>query len=154
MFKDHPQRLTPPAAPGSLLKGMQAAAARLRLERAADSDAVYLARVRQMPCLKCGDEPCGEAAHVRAQSAAHGKRGGMGRRPSDRWALPLCAGCHRLDPDAQHKIGEIAFWHLVGINPHFVCERLYAQRHDVVAMRAVVLTAIAERDSAVLSTGQ
>jgi hypothetical protein len=34
----------------------------------------------------------------------------------------------------------------IGMNPLMVCERLYKQRGDLVAMRAVVMTAIAERN--------
>lgn len=49
---------------------------------------------------------------------------------------------HRLARRAQHNI---AFWHELGIDPLPICERLYAQRGDLVAMRAVILVAIAER---------
>ena len=140
-----PQRLTPLAAPGELVKRMTGIHARMKLKEIAERDLVYLANIRTLPCLKCGMEPCGEAAHVRSQSAAHGKKGGMAKKPADRWALPLCAGCHRIDRDALHQIGEGLFWHLVGINPHLVCERLYERRGDLLAMRAVVMLAIAER---------
>jgi hypothetical protein len=85
------------------------------------------------------------AAHVRMQSGSHGKHGGMQLTPDDKWAVPLCAGCHTQDPDSQHRIGEVLFWQRIGLNPLLVAERLYAQRADVVAMRAVVLSAIAER---------
>lgn len=140
-----PQRLTPPAAPGELLKRLTGIHVRMKLKEIAGRDPVYLANIRQLPCLKCGMEPCGEAAHVRSQSAAHGKKGGMAKKPADRWALPLCAGCHRIDRDALHNIGEGLFFHIVGINPLLVCERLHAKRGDPVAMRAVVMTVIAER---------
>jgi hypothetical protein len=90
-------------------------------------------------------EPCGEAAHVRQNSAAFNKRGGMGKRPADKWALPLCPDCHTRDRDSQHKIGELQFWHDAGLSPLLVCERLYAARGDVVRMRAVVVAAIGEK---------
>lgn len=146
-MREHPQRLTPPAAPGALLKRAFGLAQRIKLRDTADRDPVYLGLVRQMPCLKCGMEPpplC-EAAHVRMQSAAHGKRGGIGKKPADRWALPLCAACHRIDKDSQHAVGENLFWHILGINPLLTCARLYAARGDLLRMRAVVLRAIAER---------
>lgn len=57
----------------------------------------------------------------------------------------LCADCHRLARDAQHNRSEQSFWHELGINPLAACVRLYAQRGDMVAMRAVVLVTIAER---------
>lgn len=72
----------------------------------------------------------------------------MQKKPADRWALPLCADDHRLARGAQHKRGEEAFWRELGINPLLVCERLYAQSDDLVAMRAVIFVAIAERSAA------
>lgn len=48
---------------------------------------------------------------------------------------------------AQHSRGERMFWAELGINPLLVAQRLYAQRGDLVAMRAVILVAIAERKS-------
>jgi hypothetical protein len=110
-----------------------------------NADPAYLAMIRELPCLKCGLEPCGEAAHVRITSAAFHKRGGMGRKPADRWTAPLDRGCHQTDRDALHRVGEYLFWATLGINPLLICERLYAHRGDLVAMRAVVLTAIADR---------
>lgn len=141
-----PQRLTHHAPPGSLLKRFDAPAPRPRGNET-ERDPDYLAMVRQCPCLKCGMEPS-EAAHVRYACAAHGKASGLSKKPDDRYAVPLCSGCHRLDRDAQHSRGEKLFWIQLGINPLIVCEALYAQRGDLVAMRAVVMTAIAERDTA------
>lgn len=142
----HPQRLTPPAAPGALLKRMFALAPRVR-EILNERDEGYLKLIRQCPCLKCGMEPPPnvEAAHIRRQSAAHGKRGGISKKPADCWTVPLCASCHRTDRDALHMIGEDLFFHILGIEPLLVCERLWSKRGDFVAMRAVALQAIAER---------
>lgn len=148
MTREFPQRLPTFSPPGALLKRAIAAEPAARNAREGDSEPLYLIELRRLPCLKCGLEPCGEAAHVRAQSGAHGKRSGMGKTPQDRWALPLCGGCHREDKDAQHKIGELAFWHGLGINPHLVCTQLYAAKGDPIRMRAVVFVAIAERESA------
>jgi hypothetical protein len=86
-----------------------------------------------------------EAAHVRFASAAFGKASGLQKKPDDKWALPLCADDHRLNRDAQHHRGELAFWHELGINPLLTCQRLHAQAGDLVAMRAVILTTIAHR---------
>lgn len=141
MTLPRPQRILLPSAPGSLLKRYAAPAPRA-IETGKDSD--YLAMVRQCPCLKCGMEPS-EAAHVRYACAAYGKASGLGKKPEDRWALCLCADCHRLARDAQHNRSEQSFWHELGINPLAACVRLYAQRGDMVAMRAVVLVTIAER---------
>lgn len=145
MSRQLPQRIVHPAPPGALLKRLHGVAERMRLQDFAARDPVHLARVRRLPCLRCGLDPCGEAAHVRLTSAAFNKRGAMAKKPADRFCVPLCAGCHREDGDALHKVGERLFWWSLGINPLLVCERLYAKRGDFVAMVAVVQLAIAER---------
>lgn len=82
---------------------------------------------------------------MRSASAAFGKASGLQKKPEDRWALPLCADDHRLNRNAQHNRGELAFWHELGINPLLTCQKLYAVRGDLVAMRAVIFITIAER---------
>jgi hypothetical protein len=141
--KEMPQQMDRRAPIGSLFKRPMERARRSR--KAREESPTYLALIRQLPCLKCGMEPCGVAAHVRLNSAAHGKRQAMGQKPDDKWAVPLCAGCHTQDADAQHKVGEMPFWYAVGINPLLACERLQHAAPDVVAMRAVVFRLIAER---------
>ena len=145
MTQTKPQRITPPAAPGALHTRAFGLAQRIKLRDSNDRDPVYLALLRQCPCLKCGLDPCGEAAHVRFNSGAHGKHNGMGKKPADRFALPLCAGCHREDNDAQHRVGELEFWHRVGLNPLLTAAKLYAAKGDMVRMRAVVFEAVAAR---------
>jgi len=144
MILPRPRRLTPPAAPGALLKRFTAEAPRPR-KAEADRDPDYLAHVRQCPCLHCGMDPAYEAAHVRMASAAFGKASGLSKKPPDRFALPLCPDHHRLARDCQHNRGEQLFWHALGINPLITAERLYAQRGDLVAMRAVIFSTIAKR---------
>lgn len=140
---DHPQRIMPPDPPGRLLKRLYGIR---RVRKIVEgTDEAYLAQVRQLPCLKCGMEPCLEAAHVRITSAAFHKFNAGGKTPADKWALPLDHGCHVADRDALHRIGEFLFWHQLGLNPLLICEGLYAKRGDLVAMRAVILVAIAER---------
>lgn len=46
----------------------------------------------------------------------------------------MSGDCHR----EQHRIGERAFWSIVGINPLLLAERLYAARGDLVKMRSIV----------------
>jgi hypothetical protein len=136
MKLQHPQRLTPPDAPGALLKRAFGIAPRIKLKVVGDSDPVYLAMIRTLPCLGCNDEPS-QAAHVRMQSGTHNKHGGIGKKPADKWAVPLCDDCHR----EQHRIGERGFWSIVGINPVLLAERLYAARGDLVKMRSIVFAA-------------
>lgn len=143
MTHHRPRRLTPPAAPGAMLKQFAAPTPKVRLIAPQDED--YLKQIRECPCLSCGQDPCGEAAHVRFASAAYGKSSGLGKRPESKWAVPLDASCHRLAKTAQHNRNEQEFWHSLGINILATATRLYAQRGDLVAMRAVVFVAIAER---------
>lgn len=139
-----PQRITPLAPIGSLFKSgarrVTTASTRGRV-----NDAEHLALIRTLPCLNCGLDPCYEAAHVRMNSAAFGKRQALGRKPDDLWTVPLCRACHQGDADSQHKVGEAIFWQRVGLNPLIVAKELYRVTGDGVAMRAVALLAIAER---------
>ena len=143
-----PQTVTPHAPYGSLLKSApRRPSVSASLTRGRTTDAGHLALIRQLPCLKCGLDPCGEAAHVRMNSAAFGKRQALGPKPGDEWTVPLCRACHQSDPDAQHRVGELAFWSAIGINPLIVARDLYRVTGDALAMRAVTLVAIAGRST-------
>ena len=61
----------------------------------------HLKHVRSHACVNCDASAPIEAAHVRIGSDA-----GMGRKPSDYFAVPLCKDCHQL----QHTVGERTFW--------------------------------------------
>lgn len=142
---DRPQRITSPAAIGSLLKrGLVADLHRARAEPEGGDSAQHLENIRRLPCMKCGMEPS-EACHVRYASAAYGKASGMQKKPADKWAVPLCAGDHRLAKDAQHQRNEQAFWIEIDINPLAVATQLWERRGDVVAMNAIIVRAISER---------
>jgi hypothetical protein len=143
MITPRPRRLTPPAPFGALLKQVFAAPRQRRPEAERDPD--YLALVRLCPCLSCGMDPAYEAAHVRLSSAVFAKASGLGKKPADKWALPLCPDDHRLAKHAQHNHGEQQFWDALGIRPLIACVRLHAQRGDLVAMRAVIFSTIATR---------
>jgi hypothetical protein len=65
----------------------------------------HLAFVGSLPCLACGRPGPNEAAHVRSSTD-----GAAGRKPSDRYTVPLCERCHLTGPRAQHTIGELTFW--------------------------------------------
>lgn len=134
------------AAPGSLLKKpLPEKHKPLNLGRQPrQEDPDYLDLIRALPCVKCGDRPS-EAAHIRMASAAHGKRSGMSEKPDDKWTLPLCGGCHRLDKEALHKVGELPFFHALNLNPLLVCEQLQKVARSPEAMRSVVLQFIGLR---------
>lgn len=76
----------------------------------------HLAWLRKLPCLCCGRAAPSEAAHIRI-----GTDGAMGRKPGDRFSVPLNTECHRR----QHNIGEVSFWQEKGIDPTPIAERLW-----------------------------
>lgn len=137
-----PQEVTRRATPGELLKRPRERATRKVPQRKGRiADPSYLVMVRQLPCIACGCDVGVQAAHIRMNSAAHGKRQAMGQKPDDKWCLPLCDEHHR----EQHRVGELQFWFDLDTSPLLVCERLQRAAPDLVAMRDVVFKAIAER---------
>ncbi len=106
----------------------------LRQRQPREENAKYLAAIRLLPCLICLRSPS-EAAHVRMRDLARGKTSpGIGRKPDDRYAVPLCHE-HHLE---QHRRGERIFWETKGIDPIAVALELYANRNDQEAMIAIV----------------
>ncbi|MFG1417223.1 hypothetical protein V5F38_05340 [Xanthobacter sp. V0B-10] len=99
----------------------------------------HLKFIRSLPCCVCGSHSFVEAAHIRMGSAVHGKREtGGGERPSDEWALPLCRHHHQDAPDAQHRIGEEAFWALHGIDPFMLALALWCATGDEDRAEAII----------------
>lgn len=97
----------------------------LRQRQPRIKDAAFLKFVRQQPCVACGHHPPNHAAHIRMGSLAYDKRPtGAGEKPSDRWAVPLCARCHLGE---QHRTGERMFWEAHRIDPFAVAKKLFAQ---------------------------
>jgi hypothetical protein len=144
MTRSHPQRPFAPSPPGSLLKRATVPTTTARTSHHGDADLSYLALVRQLPCLHCGMIPS-EAAHIRMASAAFGKSSGLGKKPADKFSVPLCAEHHRLGRDAQHARGERQWWEALGINPLNVATLLYEARGDFPRMYSIVHRVISER---------
>lgn len=118
--------------PGTLFKVPAAPKARRKPREARRNDREHLEAIRQCPCLSCGADPCNEAAHVRL-----GTHAGIGRKPSDQNALPLCHSCH-MD---QHAVGELTYWSRLDIAPLAMAARLYRLSPNVEAMRALCFVA-------------
>lgn len=57
--------------------------------------------IRSHACVMCDAAAPIEVAHIRIGSGA-----GMGQKPHDYWAVPLCRDCHAR----QHREGERSFW--------------------------------------------
>jgi hypothetical protein len=92
----------------------------------------HLAFIRQLPCVACGNAAPSEAAHVRT-----GTDGGVGVKPADRYAVPLCTACHAK----QHRIGELSFWSERRIDPLNVALRLWTISGDAEAGQRTVFRA-------------
>ena len=106
----------------------------------------YLAFVRRLPCVVCGRPDHVQAAHVRYPSYKHGKTDtGVGRKPDDRWAVPLCESHHLLGPDAQHGYGEREWWESKKIDPLVIAALLYSY-FNVDDEYAASLVAISARE--------
>lgn len=109
----------------------------------------YLAFIRQLPCVVCHVESSGwvkiDAAHVRYHSLSHGKSiTGVGRKPDDRWVVPLCSHHHTSGGrEAQHSNGEKVWWEIHEIDPLVIAALLFSHyaEDDISAARAVCLFA-------------
>ncbi len=87
-------------------------------------DNKHLDFIRSQPCCICGDNTSTEAAHIRTESLANGKRPtGGAEKPSDKWTLPLCNRHHR----EQHTMNEMAFWKNHGIDPFMLALTMRAR---------------------------
>jgi len=77
----------------------------------------HLSHVRSHACVACDCDvrTMIEAAHVRIGSGT-----GMGQKPDDWRAVPLCKVCHAQ----QHEIGERTFWDRLALDPETVIVEL------------------------------
>jgi hypothetical protein len=84
--------------------------------------ATHLKFIRSLPCLVCADNTTTEAAHIRfADTRAAKRQTGMGEKPDDSWAVPLCGNHHRI----QHTMNEREFWRSGGMDPILVALALW-----------------------------
>lgn len=102
-------------------------------------DKDHLAAIRKCPCVICGREPCGVAAHVRM--TAPGKPNpGVGAKPHDKYTVPLCDKHHKV----QHGMGEAKFWQVIGVDVIELAAALFAASGDQEKMHSIV-TAVREK---------
>jgi hypothetical protein len=91
---------------------------KLRQRRPRIAEPAYLAWLRQQACAcGCGSPPPSDAAHLRASSLKYDKDfTGGGRKPDDKWAMPLNHACHMR----QHAYGsEVGWWSAHGVPDPF-----------------------------------
>lgn len=104
-------------------------------KRPRQHDEAHLQFLRGLPCLACEDNTSTEAAHIRFSDARAAKNNpGVGQKPSDYWAVPLCGKCHR----AQHGGNEQAFWDGVMIDPIAVAPWLYLVSGNQEAAESII----------------
>jgi len=125
-----------PAPRGTLFKQPREIKRVWRRQPRAPRDAEHLEAIRQCPCVACGQDPAGEAAHVRMGSHA-----GMGRKPEAKLTVPLCHAHHM----EQHSVGELTFWTALELAPTVIAERLWRAQGNVEMMRAMVMVVLGER---------
>lgn len=88
-------------------------------------DRPYLDWLKTRYCVGCSRSgPC-DPAHIRAASIRYDKPlTGGGRKPDDKWALPLCRLCH----DDQHASGnELRWWRVRNLDPFVLATSYYEQ---------------------------
>jgi len=93
-------------------------------------DEGHLNRIRALPCVLTA-RPGVHAAHVRFGWEPAGKRPtGMGEKPDDRWAVPLCPELHTMHSGAQHNHNERLWWEYVGVDVIAFAAHLYEHTND------------------------
>lgn len=95
----------------------------------------HLDFIRSLPCVICGNNTATEAAHIRfADRRAAKRQTGMGEKPDDIWALPLCGEHHR----EQHSMGEREFWKVHERDPIFIALALHCAAGDYAKAQQVI----------------
>lgn len=83
----------------------------------------FLSWLRTLPCVICHNNIESQAAHIRYSDARIGKLNpGVGQKPHDYFALPLCQDCH----SEQHGMNEQAFWKKYERDPLLLALSLFA----------------------------
>ena len=101
----------------------------------------HLDFIRSLWCWRCGNTYEVEAAHIRFASALYAKPiTGMGIRPPDHYAIPLCRNCHLDGADAQHKGNEREWWEGLDINPLLDALLLFVNSGDRTAAKFLYST--------------
>ena len=95
----------------------------------------YLAKIRQLPCCipSCSAPAPSHAHHLKCT----GERG-IGKKSSNRWAIPLCNECHINGVERVGSLQEAAWFRERGILCLDLTAALYANSHSLEAMMNVL----------------
>lgn len=101
---------------------------KLRQREPRQEDPLHLQFIRKQECCIPYCRRQAEAAHLRMENIAIGKREtGGGERPSDCYVTPLCAYHHRIGIDCQHNSNEKEWWARTGLNPWAISASLWIE---------------------------
>ncbi|MGB7913897.1 MAG: hypothetical protein WCF79_01140 [Rhodomicrobium sp.] len=97
----------------------------------------YLEKIRKLPCCipGCGEPPPSHAHHLKCT----GERG-IGKKSSNKWAVPLCHECHINGVERVGSRQEPAWFRERGILCLDLAAALYANSHSLEAMLNVLRT--------------
>jgi hypothetical protein len=97
----------------------------------------YLEKIRKLPCCipGCKESPPSHAHHLKCT----GERG-IGKKSSNKWAVPLCHECHINGVERIGSRQEAAWFRERGILCLDLAAALYANSHSLDAMLNVVRT--------------
>jgi len=87
-----------------------------------ERDRYHLRFVATQPCLVCGRTPS-DAHHLK-----FAEQGGIGRKVSDRFTVPICRLHHR---ELHRRGNERAWWQSQGIDPLAIAADLWGETHAV-----------------------
>jgi hypothetical protein len=95
----------------------------------------YLDKIRKLPCCipGCDALPPSQAHHLKCT----GERG-IGKKSSNRWAVPLCFECHMNGVERVRSRQEAAWFRERGILCLDLAAALYANAHSLDAMISVL----------------
>lgn len=107
----------------------------MRQRQPRQHDDRHLDFIRGLPCTVCLDNTSTEAAHIRmGDRRAAKEKPGIGEKPHDRWAVPLCSDCHR----EQHQYNERDWWSLHDRDPILIALALHSVSGDHEAGEAII----------------
>src|SRR5450755_2947081 len=105
---------------------------------------LYLAWVRTLPCVVCGE--------TRGIEASHTGPHGLGQKSSDYSAIPLCAKHHRTGADSYHRLGPRKFARMHLLDIAAIVRRL--NKKPAIRVESGIFIAHLDGESYVLGTVQ
>ena len=93
----------------------------------------YLKKIRALPCCVCGRPGPSEVHHLKGTGLR-----GTGMKSTDNYTVPLCHTHHIHGVELVGSRKEMQWFFARNIRPLTLAENLYASRHSLSAMEAVL----------------